>query len=222
MTEMSCSPDSDMCSVRGIGVMDSASTCTSRRSERRNSFCATPNRCSSSSTTSPRFFGIVSGEDAVRPDQHLDPPLPELVQDPRLVLARVREGHHLDPDREVAVALPKRVPVLLGEDRGRAEEERLLPVERRREGGPHGNLRLAEADVAADEPVHRPRRLQVLLHGLDRLQLVVGLAMRKDAFECSSHSPERSSANPGAYAASARRGQGAPPASSRTDARARF
>ena len=38
-----------------------------------------------------------------------------------------------------------------------------------------GDLRLAEADVAADEPVHRPRRLEVLLDRLDRRLLVVGL-----------------------------------------------
>ena len=48
MTLMSRSPASDMCSVRGIGVADSASTSTSRRSWRSSSFCATPKRCSSS------------------------------------------------------------------------------------------------------------------------------------------------------------------------------
>ena len=62
MIEMSRSPESDMCSVRGIGVADSARTSTSSRSERRSSFCATPKRCSSSRTTSPRFFGMTSRE----------------------------------------------------------------------------------------------------------------------------------------------------------------
>ena len=51
-----------MCSVRGIGVADIASTSTSSRSWRRSSFWATPKRCSSSSTTRPRFWGTTSRE----------------------------------------------------------------------------------------------------------------------------------------------------------------
>src|SRR5205814_133991 len=41
------------------------------------------------------------------------------------------------------------------------------------------DLGLAETDVAADQPVHRARRLEVLLHGLDRALLVVRLAKRE-------------------------------------------
>ena len=66
-----------------------------------------------------------------------------------------------------------------GEDGRRYEHQRLLAVDRDREGGAHGDLRLAEADVAADEPVHRPGRLEVLLDGLDRGALVLGLAVRE-------------------------------------------
>ncbi len=51
------------------------------------------------------------------------------------------------------------------------------------EGGAHGHLGLAEADVAADEPVHRPRRLEVLLHRLDRLLLVGRLLVREARLE---------------------------------------
>src|SRR5262249_10086898 len=46
-----------------------------------------------------------------------------------------------------------------------------------REGGAHRDLGLAEADVAADEAVHRVRRLEVLLHRLDRARLVLRLAV---------------------------------------------
>ena len=60
ITEMSRSPESDMCSVRGIGVAVSVSTSTSSRSARSSSFCATPNRCSSSTITRPSSFGITS------------------------------------------------------------------------------------------------------------------------------------------------------------------
>ena len=117
-------------------------------------------------------------------------PGPELVEDPRLIRFRAEPRHHLHPYREVAVALPKGVPVLLGEDRGRAEDERLATVQRRRERGTNGDLGLPEADVSADEPVHRPGGLEVLLHGLDRLQLVDGNELSRR----SSQSLERSSA----------------------------
>ena len=90
---------------------------------------------------------------------------------------------HLDPHRKVAVALPERVPVLLGQDRRRAENERLLPVQRGCERRAHRDLRLSEADVAADEPIHGPRRLEILLDRLDRLQLVVGLPVRERRLE---------------------------------------
>ena len=73
--------------------------------------------------------------------------------------------------------------MLLREHRRRNEHQHLLAVDRDREGGAQRDLGLAEADVAADEPVHRVRRLEVLLHRLDRRALVVGLAVRELALE---------------------------------------
>ena len=67
--------------------------------------------------------------------------------------------------------------MLLREDRRRREHQRLLAVDRDGERRAHGDLRLAEADVAADEAIHRPRRLEVLLHVLDRALLVRCLAV---------------------------------------------
>ena len=125
----------------------------------------------------------VAREDPVRPDEHVDLALLELLQDARLVGARAEARHHLDAHREVAIALAERVPVLLGEDRGRAEDERLPAVQRHGERCAHGDLGLAEADVAADEPIHRPPRLEILLHRLDRLELILGLAIRERALE---------------------------------------
>ena len=69
--------------------------------------------------------------------------------------------------------------MLLGEDRRRREHQRLLAVDRDRERGADRDLGLAEADVAADEAVHRARRLEILLDGLDRALLVRRLAVRE-------------------------------------------
>ena len=57
---MSRRPASDIWSVRGIGVAESESTSTRRRSWRSSSFCFTPKRCSSSTIRRPRSFGRTS------------------------------------------------------------------------------------------------------------------------------------------------------------------
>jgi len=62
--------------------------------------------------------------------------------------------------------------VLLGEDRRGHEHQHLFALRRSLEGGPQRHLRLAVADITADQPVHRPRRLHVGLHQLDRVSLV--------------------------------------------------
>ena len=167
-----------MCSVRGIGVAESASTSTSSRSEREQLLLRDAEALLLVEDDEAELLrDHVAREDAVRADQDVDLALGEVAQD-LLRLGRGAEARdHLDADREVAVAGSERVPVLLGEDRRRAEHERLLAVHGDGERGAHGDLGLAEADVAADEPVHRPRRLEVLLDRLDRALLVLGLAV---------------------------------------------
>ena len=56
MIESSRTPVIASCSVRGIGVADSVSTCTSARSSFKRSLWPTPKCCSSSMTTRPRSF----------------------------------------------------------------------------------------------------------------------------------------------------------------------
>ena len=90
MIEMSRSPESDMCSVLGIGVAESARTSTSSRSARSSSFWATPKRCSSSRTTRPRSLrDHVAGEHPVRPDEDVDLAVGE-VREHLLRLGRLR------------------------------------------------------------------------------------------------------------------------------------
>ena len=125
----------------------------------------------------------VPRENPVRADQHLDLAGGELGEHLLDVRGLAKAGDHLDPDGEVLVALAERVPVLLGENGRRDEHQRLLAVERGGKRGADGDLRLAEADVAADEAVHRARGLEVLLHGLDRRALVRRLPVRERRFE---------------------------------------
>jgi len=53
-------PEKAMCRVRGIGVADRVSTSTAARIFFSRSLCATPKRCSSSITTSPRSANFTS------------------------------------------------------------------------------------------------------------------------------------------------------------------
>jgi hypothetical protein len=74
----------------------------------------------------------------------------------------------------VGEAVAEVLVVLLGQQRGRAQYRHLLAVGHGDEGGAHGDLGLAEADVAADQAVHRLARLHVFDHGVDGGLLVGG------------------------------------------------
>ena len=69
--------------------------------------------------------------------------------------------------------------MLSRQQRGRHHDGDLLAVERDRECRAQRHLGLAEADVAADQPVHRPAAFEVLQGGIDRAELVLGLLVGK-------------------------------------------
>jgi hypothetical protein len=155
----------------------------------------------------------VPREDAVRPDEHLDLPLRELLQDGLHLRGPPEPRHHLDAHREVAVALAEGVPVLLGEDRRRAEHEHLPPVDGDAEGRAHRDLGLAEADIAADE--------RSIGRGDSRSSFTASMARcwssvsryGKEASRRSIQSPDRSLATPvGPAGAGRRAGAARPPA----------
>ncbi len=85
----------------------------------------------------------------------------------------------LDRHRVVLQPLRERAEVLLGQDRGRRQHHHLLAVLDGLERGPQSDLGLAVADVAADQPVHRARRLHVGLDQLDRVALIGRLGVRE-------------------------------------------
>ena len=125
----------------------------------------------------------VAREHAVRADQHLHLAVAVLLKHALHLGRRPEARHHLDAHREVAEPVLEGGGVLLGQDRRRHEHQHLAPSRGRLEGGPDGDLGLPEADVAAHEPVHRPVGLHVLLHGVDRRLLVVGLLERERALQ---------------------------------------
>ncbi len=67
--------------------------------------------------------------------------------------------------------------------RRRHHDRDLLAVHRGDEGGAQRHFGLAEADVAADQPVHRPAGAEIVEHGGDGGQLIVGLLVGKAGAE---------------------------------------
>jgi hypothetical protein len=77
-----------------------------------------------------------------------------------------------DFHRPVGKAVAEGLEMLFAEQGGRAQHGDLLAAGDRAERGAQRDLGLAEADVAADEAVHRFARLHVLDHRVDRGGLV--------------------------------------------------
>ena len=117
----------------------------------------------------------------VRADHEIDRPGGDAVEC-RLDFLRRAESRQLGqlhgPFRK---AVGEYLEVLLGEQRGRHQQRHLLAVGDGDECGAQRDLGLAEADVAAHQPVHRLARRQVLDHRLDR-RLLVGRFLEGKAF----------------------------------------
>ena len=97
--------------------------------------------------------------------------------------AGLEPGDGLDSYRRSVESRGEGLEVLLCEDRRRREDGRLLAVQRRYVRRPHGDLGLAVARVAADQPVHRLARREVVLHGLDGGELVWSLLVGERGVE---------------------------------------
>ena len=69
------------------------------------------------------------------------------------------------------------------------------------EGGAQRHLGLAEADVAADQPVHRRARAEVVQHVVDGVQLVVGLLIGEAGAELVEQARRRRRSSPVARSA---------------------
>ena len=163
-----------------MGVADRVRTSTSRLSCLSRSLAATPKRCSSSTTTRPRSLNRTSFDSSrwvpmTMSTRAVGQPL----EGRRLGRRRHEPRQQPDLDREGREALRERGVVLGGEDRGRDQDRDLLAVLDRLERGPQRDLGLAVADVADDQPVHRPGQLHVGLDLGGGAQLVDRLLVRE-------------------------------------------
>ena len=171
MIERSRTPVMASCSVRGIGVAERVSTCTSARRSFRRSLCFTPKCCSSSTITSPRSLNETPGlpSTACVPTTMSTSPAAAPALATRIHVGGRHHARELrDLDRQVGEALGEILEVLAREQRGRRDDDHLLAVDGAGEGGAHRDLGLAEADVAADQPVHRMAGAEIVERGLDR------------------------------------------------------
>ena len=82
-----------------------------------------------------------------------------------------------DPDGQAGEALAEILVVLAREQRRRHDDRRLLAVHRRDESRAQRHFRLAEADVAADEAVHRAAGREIVERRLDGVRLVLRLVV---------------------------------------------
>ena len=164
-----------MLSVRGIGVAVIVSTSTRLRICLMRSLCATPKRCSSSTTSSPRSRNCTSF-DSSRCVPTMISTLPAFRSSSVCFCSAFgpEPADHVDPDREGREAVLQRLQVLEREDGRRRQERDLLAVHDRLERGAHGDLGLAVADIPAQQPVHRRRRFHVALDVRDRVGLIDG------------------------------------------------
>ena len=149
------------------------STSTFRRSCLIFSLCATPNRCSSSTTSRPRSRNSTSF-DSSRCVPTMMSTLPAARSaSVSFCSALLRNRLTMSMrDREAGEALAQRLLVLERQHGRRREKRDLLAVHHRLERGAHRDLGLAVADVAAEQPVHRRRRFHVALDVGDRRLLI--------------------------------------------------
>ena len=151
------------------------------------------------------FETDVLRQQPVRADHDVDATGGKLAQDFALFHRGLETRQRLDAERVVRHAPSEGAFVLFGEDRGRHEHRDLLAELRRLERRADRDLGLAEADVAADQPVHRAVAAHVAFDRGDRGELVLGLVVGELGLELllpgrcprGSAGPARSHARPG-------------------------
>ena len=166
MVLTSRSAKSVIASVRGMGVAliirrCGSSACCSSLS-RSASRCATPKRCCSSMIASPSLRELhLALDHGMR--AHHQPRLTRghLRQHLAALLALAAAGEPRGRDAQRLQPLHQLAKVLLGQDLGGRHQRALPALVHRDGGGERGHHRLARADVALQQAVHRDLALQV-------------------------------------------------------------
>ena len=182
MIERSRTPVSASCSVRGIGV-----------ALERQHMHLRPQLLQPLLVADAKMLLLVDDQKAQIPeldrlaeqrvgaDHDVDVAVGKPLLDLRQLLRRDQARGLRDIDREAAKTLGKGLAVLPRQQRGRHHHRDLLAVERHGKRRAQRHLGLAEADVAADQPVHRPAAFEVLQRGVDGAELVLGFLVGKRA-----------------------------------------
>ena len=120
---------------------------------------------------------------AVGADEDIDAALCGPLQDRLLLPGAAEAAEHFDGERVLGEPLGEGAEVLLGQHRRGHQDGDLLAVVDGLERGPHGDLGLAVAHVAAQQPVHRLRLLLVPLDLGDGAELVGRFLVRERVLE---------------------------------------
>ena len=115
----------------------------------------------------------------MRADHDVDRSVGDAAPHFRRLLRRHHARELRDLHRQTGEALGERAEMLPRQQRRRHHHRDLPARHRGDEGRAQRHLGLAKADIAADQPVHRPPRRQILQHIGDRARLVVGLGERE-------------------------------------------
>ena len=116
-------------------------------------------------------------------DDHVDRSVLQPLSHPTCLGGCQKPAQYLDPHGVGSEPVAKGLTVLLCQKGGRNEDRCLAAVLDGLEHGPHRHLGLTEADVAADETVHRQRPFHISLDVLDGLKLVWCLLVGKRLFQ---------------------------------------
>jgi hypothetical protein len=117
----------------------------------------------------------------MRRDDDVDLAGLEPLEDRLRLLPRAEARQRFDAHRMIGEAVAEVRGVLLGEQRRRHEHRHLLARLHGHERRAHRDFRLAEADVAADDAIHRPLAREILQHLRDRVGLI-GRLLEREAF----------------------------------------
>ena len=119
------------------------------------------------------------GQQCMRADNDVDPSLGHPILGHLCLGSRDKTRETPDVEREPLKPLDEGPVMLPREERGRADQGNLMPRHRCRERRAQRDFGFAEADVAADKPVHRSAAAEVTKDVFDGAVLIVGFLIGK-------------------------------------------